>query len=51
LGEELETVVNEHHAAGEYEVIWNATQYPSGLYFCTLRDGHSKTVIKMMLQK
>jgi len=51
LGEELETVVNEHHAAGEYEVIWNATQYPSGLYFCTLRDGHSKSVIKMMLQK
>ncbi|HEY3249679.1 MAG TPA: T9SS type A sorting domain-containing protein [Ignavibacteria bacterium] len=36
LGREVITLVNESLSAGEYEVDWNAGQYPSGMYFCKL---------------
>jgi hypothetical protein len=34
LGRELAQLVNEHKPAGEYSVVWNASQVSSGLYFC-----------------
>jgi len=33
LGKEVETLVNEKLQPGTYEVIWNASQYTSGVYF------------------
>ena len=32
-GQRVETLVNRHFQAGSYAVIWNAENYPSGVYF------------------
>lgn len=50
-GKEIETLVNEKHSAGEYEVNWDASAYPSGIYFYELTAGDFKEVKKMMLVK
>ncbi|MCC7158548.1 MAG: T9SS type A sorting domain-containing protein, partial [Ignavibacteria bacterium] len=36
LGREVEILVNENLAAGTYRVDWNASDYPSGIYFYRL---------------
>ncbi|MCE1163785.1 MAG: carboxypeptidase regulatory-like domain-containing protein [Bacteroidetes bacterium] len=33
LGQETATLINETMSAGSYEVSWNASAYPSGVYF------------------
>ena len=38
LGKEIETLVNEKQTAGTYEATWNASQFPSGVYFCKLQS-------------
>ena len=44
LGREIETLVNEQLHAGTYEVDWNASNYPSGVYFYTMRtEGYTET--------
>jgi photosystem II stability/assembly factor-like uncharacterized protein len=51
LGKEMETLVNEKLKPGTYDVIWDASQYPSGVYFYRLiTDGFSETK-KMILVK
>jgi hypothetical protein len=51
LGREVETLVNEKQNAGTYEATFNASQYPSGVYFYRLMtDGFSDTK-KMLLIK
>jgi hypothetical protein len=36
LGREVATLVNGHIAPGTYEIGWNGTNYPSGIYFYKL---------------
>ena len=36
LGEEVTTLVNEEKQAGEYTIVWNASAFPSGVYFYRL---------------
>ncbi len=51
LGREITTLVNEIKATGSYELYFNASNLPSGTYFCTLTaNGYSKTT-KMVLLK
>jgi carboxypeptidase T len=51
LGREIETLVNEKQSPGIYDAIFNAGQYPSGVYFYRLTaDGYSDTK-KMILIK
>jgi len=51
LGKEVETLVNEKQSSGIYEVSWDASQYPSGVYFYRLiTDGFTDTK-KMILLK
>jgi hypothetical protein len=51
LGKELETLVSEQLNAGTYEIDWNASGNPSGVYFYKIvADGYSR-VKKMMLIK
>ena len=51
LGREVETLINEKQSPGTYEVNWDATVYPSGVYFYKLTtEGFSETK-KMMLLK
>ncbi|MCU0344521.1 MAG: T9SS type A sorting domain-containing protein, partial [Ignavibacterium sp.] len=51
LGNEIETLVNEEKSAGTYEVIWSASQLPSGVYFYQLKAGDFISTKKMILLK
>lgn len=51
LGNEIETLVNEEKPAGNYEIIWNAVNLPSGVYFYQMRAGDFTQIQKMILLK
>jgi len=51
LGDEISTLVNEEKPAGAYEVTWNASDFPSGVYFYTLQAGEFLSSKKMILLK
>ena len=57
IGENVITLVDNYHPAGNYEVDWNAVQYASGIYFYSLEaipsDGNQiyHSVKKMILLK
>jgi hypothetical protein len=51
LGEHVETLINEKRPAGEFKIEWDASQYPSGLYFCRLQADGYEHVRKLILQK
>jgi len=51
LGREVTTLVNEMKSTGSYELSFDASNLPSGTYFCIMSaDGFSKTT-KMVLLK
>ena len=47
-GRKLETIVDETQAPGSYKVNFNASKYPSGIYFCRLNTENGYTDIKKM---
>ncbi|RPI17457.1 MAG: T9SS C-terminal target domain-containing protein [Ignavibacteriae bacterium] len=51
LGKEVAVLVNEQLKPGTYEVEWNASDYPSGVYFYKLTTGDFVETKKMMLVK
>ena len=51
LGRELATLVNEEKPTGSYEVDFNATTLPSGVYFYRLQAGSFVEIKKMVLLK
>jgi hypothetical protein len=51
LGNEIATLVEEEKPAGSYEVEFNATALPSGIYFYQLRAGSFVQTKKMILIK
>ena len=51
LGKEVATLVNENKEAGNYEVRFNASSLPSGIYFYNLRAGTFSETKKMMVVK
>ena len=51
LGREVATLVNEKLAPGTYEVDWNGSGYPSGVYFYKLFTNEYVDVKKMVLIK
>lgn len=48
-GKEIITLVNEHKAAGNYKVNFDASEFASGVYFYRLESGSSMQVKKMIL--
>jgi hypothetical protein len=51
LGREVETLVNEKQTSGTFEATWNASQFPSGVYFYKLvTDGFSETKRMLMIK-
>ncbi|MCE7933602.1 MAG: PKD domain-containing protein [Chlorobi bacterium CHB2] len=50
-GREVATLVKQHLSPGKYQVTWDATGFPSGLYYCRLTSGHWSKVQTMMLVK
>lgn len=51
LGKEVVTLVDEYKAAGRYEVEWNASELPSGVYFYQLQAGEFVQTKKLTLTK
>ena len=52
LGRQVKTLVNEQKAAGDYNILWNAVDVPSGLYFVRfIVDEKVITTNKMLLVK
>jgi hypothetical protein len=51
LGKEVATLVNGMQEAGEQHATFTASEYPSGLYFYTLRTGSFVETKKMLLVK
>ena len=52
LGKELKTLEENVFKPGTYEILWDASGYPSGVYFCKLfGDGIGVNVIKLILLK
>jgi|WetSurMetagenome_2_1015567.scaffolds.fasta_scaffold89908_2 hypothetical protein len=51
LGKEVATLVNEKQSPGTYEVSWDGTNYPSGVYYYTLQTDTYKETKKMILVK
>jgi parallel beta-helix repeat protein len=51
LGNEIRTLVNEEKPAGRYEVKFNASDVPSGVYFYRLQAGSFSVVKKLAVVK
>ena len=52
IGREVETLVNESLKPGTYEVDWNASNYPSGVYFYRLTtEGFIETKSMVLIKQ
>lgn len=52
LGKKLETLFSESATRGFHSVVWDASKYSTGIYFCRLSVGGNKTLTgKMLLLK
>ena len=51
LGNEIKTLVEEEKPVGIYEVNWNASEMPSGVYFYKVTSGRITDIKKMILIK
>jgi Peptidase family M1 domain/Peptidase M1 N-terminal domain/Secretion system C-terminal sorting domain len=51
LGNEVSTLINKDMQAGSYEVEFNASNLPSGIYYYTLNTGSYSQTKKMILLK
>lgn len=50
-GRAVSTLVNAGLAAGAYSFSWDATGFPSGLYYCRVRSGDWQAIRTMLLVK
>ena len=50
-GNEIATLVNENKTAGNYEIVFEAKNLSSGVYYCKLQAGSYIQSIKMILLK
>ncbi len=51
LGQRVATVFEETQEAGEHTITWDASDFPSGVYFARLEAGKHSENIKMVLLK
>ena len=51
LGKEITTLVNELLNPGTYEITWDGSNFPSGVYFYKLVEGDFTDSKKMILMK
>ena len=51
MGRKVETLTDGEKPAGNHTIIWNADDYPSGIYFARLEIGDRSQSIKMVLLK
>ena len=51
LGREITKLVNEYQNAGNHEVSFNASKFPSGIYYYKLKAGNYSSVKKLVVLK
>jgi photosystem II stability/assembly factor-like uncharacterized protein len=51
LGREVVKILDEEKPAGEYETKWNASSFPSGVYFLRMQSGQFSDMRKLLLMK
>jgi photosystem II stability/assembly factor-like uncharacterized protein len=51
LGREVVKLIDEEKPSGEYEIKWNASGYPSGVYFLRMQAGEFSETRKFLLMK
>jgi len=51
LGQRAATIFDGDQQAGQHRIIWDATNFPSGIYFARLEAGEYSRSIKMVLLK
>jgi hypothetical protein len=51
IGKEVATLIREELRPGNYTVRWDASQFPSGIYFSRLLAGTFSTTRKLVLLK
>jgi hypothetical protein len=51
LGRKISSLVNELLKPGDYEIEWNGTNFPSGIYFYQLKTNKFTQTKKMILMK
>lgn len=51
IGEKIVTLVNKYQTAGSYNLVWNASNQTSGLYFCIFKNDNNYKVKKLLLLK
>ena len=51
VGRELETLINKKQNPGDYLFMWNASSYPSGIYFIRLESNNFTETRKVLLIK
>lgn len=51
LGKIVQSLVNEQQQAGRYNIPFNASNLPSGIYFYTMKSGSFSSTKKMLLLK
>jgi hypothetical protein len=47
----IETLINGKLESGEYEILWDAGNLPSGIYFVQLKSGNKTLNQKLTLLK
>ena len=51
IGREVAILVNEKQRPGKYQITWEASEYPSGIYFYNLKTNIFHDTKKMILIK
>ncbi|MBP8976702.1 MAG: T9SS type A sorting domain-containing protein, partial [Bacteroidetes bacterium] len=51
LGRRIAQLVNEVKTPGVYQTYWNASSFPSGVYFCRMQCGAFLSTVRMLLVK
>ncbi|MCP4633376.1 MAG: T9SS type A sorting domain-containing protein [candidate division Zixibacteria bacterium] len=51
VGQRIETLLDTKHQSGDYTVKWDASSFPSGIYFYKLTTGKKSFTNKMILLK
>jgi len=51
LGREVTKLINEELTAGSHEVVWNAENFVSGVYFYKIKAGNFTDTKRMVLVK
>jgi hypothetical protein len=50
-GQKVATLSNGFMQAGSHSVVWDASKFSAGVYFCTISSGEISKTIKMTLLK